>query len=303
MGCSVSKLKGADQLLLINNNICDCTICYSEETISRNHKLGKLYPSCKHHYYFGDQCLRKYVSSKIQDSAIINCPSPGCTHQLNKSLVKKLVSPVEYERYRAYIKSSKSSIFKSIKVYMQDKYTDTEACLKMSSLGNKRCPKCKIWIEKNGGCNHMTCKKCGYDFYWCCGQEYGKGKRHSESVCQLGYCVSALQFYSNVTAGLQTNHGVIHTITVNNTQRINDNTTAVHNTQRMNNNVNNQQLQDWPLFGRSNKRRSDNRALYLVTLCIVSSTLFIYSLFLKNSIRFNSAVQSFICKCKYTCEY
>lgn len=252
MGCRVSKLKG---LLLTNNNICDCTICYSEETISRSHKLGKLYPSCKHHYYFGDQCLRKYVSSKIQDSAIINCPSPGCTRQLNKSLVKKLVSPVEYERYRAYVKSSKrSSIFKLIKVYMQDKYTDTEACLKMNSLGNKRCPKCKTWIEKNGGCNHMTCKKCGYDFYWCCGQEYGKGKRHSESVCQRGYCVSALQgycvpalqFYSNVTAGLQTNHGVIQTSTVSSTQRVSSS-------------VNSQRV---------SKRRSDSRAMYLVTLYI-----------------------------------
>jgi len=36
----------------------------------------------------------------------------------------------------------------------------------------KKCPKCSIITEKNNGCNHMTCTKCGYQWCWLCNQEY-----------------------------------------------------------------------------------------------------------------------------------
>ena len=42
----------------------------------------------------------------------------------------------------------------------------------------KRCPRCKSPIEKNGGCNHMTCR-CGCHFCWLCNADITKNRlRH-----------------------------------------------------------------------------------------------------------------------------
>jgi ariadne-1 len=40
----------------------------------------------------------------------------------------------------------------------------------------RSCPVCKTAIEKSGGCNHMTCKKCQHEWCWVCS---GPWKEHS----------------------------------------------------------------------------------------------------------------------------
>ncbi|XP_065891990.1 E3 ubiquitin-protein ligase parkin-like [Dysidea avara] len=38
----------------------------------------------------------------------------------------------------------------------------------------KNCPRCKSAIEKNGGCNHVTCLICKFEFCWPCLLEWNR---------------------------------------------------------------------------------------------------------------------------------
>lgn len=39
----------------------------------------------------------------------------------------------------------------------------------------KPCTRCGMGVEKNRGCNHMTCVACGWQFCWTCGKQYSAG--------------------------------------------------------------------------------------------------------------------------------
>ncbi len=50
-----------------------------------------------------------------------------------------------------------------------------QANLDWIKANTKQCPNqtCKKNIEKNGGCNHMTCRRCSHEFCWTCLAKYG----------------------------------------------------------------------------------------------------------------------------------
>jgi len=60
-----------------------------------------------------------------------------------------------------------------------------EKCRNESETANwilantKECPKCVTRIEKNNGCNHMTCQRCSYEFCWIC---MGDWKSHGTAT-------------------------------------------------------------------------------------------------------------------------
>ena len=64
------------------------------------------------------------------------------------------------------------------KLCKQSYHGENKRCSKVNDLklwarGNSRhrirnCPSCKVLIEKEYGCPHMTCNSCNYEFCWIC---------------------------------------------------------------------------------------------------------------------------------------
>ena len=48
----------------------------------------------------------------------------------------------------------------------------------------KRCPQCQFYIEKNEGCNHITCQQCRYEFCWLCLGMYVSEQHFKEGQCR-----------------------------------------------------------------------------------------------------------------------
>jgi len=52
--------------------------------------------------------------------------------------------------------------------YGKKKCKDDSETANWIVANTKPCPRCKTAIEKNEGCNHMTCRKCTHEFCWLC---------------------------------------------------------------------------------------------------------------------------------------
>ncbi|EAL65697.1 hypothetical protein DDB_G0283425 [Dictyostelium discoideum AX4] len=62
------------------------------------------------------------------------------------------------------------------------------------------CKRCKYPIEKNGGCNHVTCSRCYFQFCYVCGEDFLKHSKTTVTNCTLkNGVVSFLEIFSTKT--------------------------------------------------------------------------------------------------------
>ncbi|KAL4158608.1 hypothetical protein PRNP1_004384 [Phytophthora ramorum] len=170
----------------------DCNICCDEYPAHEVFGMG-----CGHVYCLN--CWKPYLSLKIQEGPICvttTCPAHGCKEVVSDIIFKKIVNPEDYRKYARYLLRSFVDINKGVKWCPSpgcskaitsagglSSVTCTcgcEKCRNESETANwilantKKCPKCSVRIEKNQGCNHMTCRSCNYEFCWICMEGWDK---------------------------------------------------------------------------------------------------------------------------------
>lgn len=106
------------------------------------------------------------------------CPHPNCEYAVQCTeapprMLDQIIPTVRCRCHRAFCfgcgleADHRPLICKYVKLW-EKKCADDSETSNWLMANTKECTKCASTIEKNGGCNHMTCKKCKYEFCWVC---------------------------------------------------------------------------------------------------------------------------------------
>ena len=139
-----------------------------------------------------DQTIRKFLDGNpfvqhIYEKTILNsyvngnprarwCPGKNCGHIIKAS---SLTSAYNYAQLITCTHCQTSFCFQCAQPWhdpikcillleWRKKLLEESENILWLKANTKTCPKCHVNIEKNGGCNHMTCRNCKYEFCWLC---------------------------------------------------------------------------------------------------------------------------------------
>lgn len=145
-------------------------------------------------------CALSYLQVKVAERAVgpaLACPG-GCGEVLTAADVQAFLAPArsgneagsrallaqfnEAHGAAAAVATARDRRLRRWLPSASDVAEDLQFALWRWERDAQRCPGCKIGIEKNGGCQHMTCRGCRHEFWWCCGQAFKPGC-HNEMIC------------------------------------------------------------------------------------------------------------------------
>ncbi|CAD8178197.1 unnamed protein product [Paramecium octaurelia] len=123
---------------------------------------------------FKIQYLKTYLSRQKEYSC---CPTADCAYFFIAGDNPHFVCPVCDKAYclECKIEYHNKHSCQEYRDKLMTKSDEAKFQNFVKEANYKQCPNCKVWIEKNKGCDHMICK-CKFEFCYNCGGEYNKCK-------------------------------------------------------------------------------------------------------------------------------
>jgi len=136
---------------------------------------------------FYDYSLQKYVSTHADE--ISCCPTPNCTYAFVQDEGEDdnvLTCPLCKKKYclNCRVDFHKGMTCKEYQINNKRDENDIKFEKFVKGKKYKQCSKCKFWVEKNQGCDHMTCR-CKYEFCYKCGGKYRECECMKKTQAQL----------------------------------------------------------------------------------------------------------------------
>eukprot|EP01130_Rhizamoeba_saxonica_P016476 TRINITY_DN7624_c0_g1_i2.p1 TRINITY_DN7624_c0_g1~~TRINITY_DN7624_c0_g1_i2.p1 ORF type:complete len:560 (-),score=138.66 TRINITY_DN7624_c0_g1_i2:32-1672(-) len=142
-----------------------------------------------------EKYVRFAIKSFVEDNNHVTwCPAPSCGNAITSDMISGMTVQCSCS-YRfcfscheeSHVPASCAQVRNWNKKCMDDSETGH-----WLGANTKQCPRCQVLVEKNGGCNHMTCRQCRYEWCWMCMKVW---KGHTDYYSCSKYVYSYLCFY------------------------------------------------------------------------------------------------------------
>jgi len=165
---------------------CKMNICYEELKATMIKSNFELIDDIYLHHYLKNASDVRYCPAPNCNNAGVFVPSL-CKDSLEcKKCSKKWTDSSQL--------STQGQAYSLLSI--QIAYSEYLSEMRKFFLG-KQCPQCGITIFKDGGCPHIVCKKCNYEFCWQCMESYKSYAHNSGSTCkQKGIILKAIFYIS-----------------------------------------------------------------------------------------------------------
>jgi len=113
---------------------------------------------------------------------IKHCPTPGCPNQFEVENDQPMSRRCDFCSRRYCVQcliQHPERVSCAAARAMKNMPEAERATEEWKRANTKQCPHCHANIERSEGCNHMTCRKCNYEFCWLCMIRWPGYERHA----------------------------------------------------------------------------------------------------------------------------
>jgi len=186
---------GADSSALrCRHRLCnDCWSYYLKFKITEGEVSRINCPAINCKYSIPEQFVHKLVDKEIyekyirfvtkafvEDNAHITwCPAPHCGNAITADMLHGTTVKCRCGFsfcFSCHNEAHAPATCDQVKLWLKKCNDDSETGHWLGA-NTKDCPRCRVLLEKNGGCNHMSCRQCSLDWCWMCKKPW---KGHSD---------------------------------------------------------------------------------------------------------------------------